>query len=139
MENTCRDFWKMVYERDCSSIVMLSGIIENEQVRGSKMSLSNAYSINIGGGGIILKQILGHASGFYPFCVPVQKSRELKCFRSRHKLKYVFSLHPCRRCVIGIGPSMVCSSMGSSPSVSWRRACTRDISRGYSVSQTQRY
>lgn len=32
MENTCRDFWKMVYERDCSSIVMLSGIIENDQV-----------------------------------------------------------------------------------------------------------
>lgn len=32
MENTCRDFWKMVYERDCSSIVMLSGIIENDLV-----------------------------------------------------------------------------------------------------------
>ena len=32
METTCRDFWKMVYERNCGSIVMLSGMTENDEV-----------------------------------------------------------------------------------------------------------
>ena len=31
MNNTCRDFWKMVYERNCGAIVMLSAIVENEE------------------------------------------------------------------------------------------------------------
>ena len=32
-EQTCRDFWKMVYERGCSVIVMLSGLVEGGRVR----------------------------------------------------------------------------------------------------------
>ena len=33
LEETCRDFWKMVYERECGVIVMLSGMIEGGRVR----------------------------------------------------------------------------------------------------------
>lgn len=33
LEQTCRDFWKMVYERGCSVIVMLSGLVEGGRVR----------------------------------------------------------------------------------------------------------
>jgi len=29
LDTTCRDFWKMVYERNCGAIVMLSAISEN--------------------------------------------------------------------------------------------------------------
>ena len=32
MENTTEDFWRMVYERDCAVIVMLSGLDEMEEV-----------------------------------------------------------------------------------------------------------
>ena len=32
MEETCRDFWKMVYERECGVIVMLSGLVEEGEV-----------------------------------------------------------------------------------------------------------
>ena len=32
MKSTCRDFWKMVYERECGVIVMLSDLVENEEV-----------------------------------------------------------------------------------------------------------
>jgi protein tyrosine phosphatase len=32
MEETCRDFWKMVYERECGVIVMLSGLVEAGRV-----------------------------------------------------------------------------------------------------------
>ena len=42
MENTCRDFWKMVYERDSSAIVMLSGIIENDKVSLVKESTASS-------------------------------------------------------------------------------------------------
>ena len=34
LEETCRDFWKMVYERECGVIVMLSGLVEEGQVGG---------------------------------------------------------------------------------------------------------
>jgi len=32
MENTCQDFWKMVFERGCGLIVMLSDLVENGEV-----------------------------------------------------------------------------------------------------------
>ena len=32
MKSTCRDFWKMVYERECRVIVMLSDLVENGEV-----------------------------------------------------------------------------------------------------------
>ena len=32
MKSTCRDFWKMVYERECGVIVMLSNLTENGEV-----------------------------------------------------------------------------------------------------------
>ena len=32
MDSTCRDFWKMVIDRKCGVIIMLSGLKENEKV-----------------------------------------------------------------------------------------------------------
>lgn len=32
MENTIRDFWKMIYNLKCSTIVMLCELVENKQV-----------------------------------------------------------------------------------------------------------
>ena len=32
MKNTCQDFWKMVFERECGLIVMLSDLLENGEV-----------------------------------------------------------------------------------------------------------
>ena len=34
MKSTCRDFWKMVNERECGVIVMLSDLVENGEVGG---------------------------------------------------------------------------------------------------------
>ena len=33
MKSTARDFWKMVHDRKCGVIVMLSGLVEGGQVR----------------------------------------------------------------------------------------------------------
>ena len=33
MKSTCRDFWKMVCDRKCGVIVMLSDLVEGGQVR----------------------------------------------------------------------------------------------------------
>jgi len=32
MKDTCRDFWKMVFERECGLIVMLSDLVEDGEV-----------------------------------------------------------------------------------------------------------
>lgn len=32
MEGTCRDFWKMVYDRKCGVIIMLSELMEQDKV-----------------------------------------------------------------------------------------------------------
>lgn len=50
LENTCRDFWKMVYERDCSSIVMLSGIVENDKVISYKWSINHKVTLELWSG-----------------------------------------------------------------------------------------
>ena len=54
MEDTSRDFWKMVYERDSSSIVMLSGIIECDMV-SSIVVVMYWYVINMAFGNNIGK------------------------------------------------------------------------------------
>ncbi len=46
LTNTCRDFWKMVYDRNCGVIVMLTGIFEEEEVRER-----NGLGRSGGGGG----------------------------------------------------------------------------------------
>ena len=38
MKSTCRDFWKMVYERECGVIVMLSDLVENGEVGDSSIN-----------------------------------------------------------------------------------------------------
>ena len=37
MESTCSEFWKMVFERECGVIVMLSDLKENEEVHGNQL------------------------------------------------------------------------------------------------------
>ena len=38
MKSTCRDFWKMVYERECGVIVMLSDLVENGEVGRTELA-----------------------------------------------------------------------------------------------------
>ena len=33
MEGTCRDFWKMLYDRKCGVVIMLSQLEEHDKVR----------------------------------------------------------------------------------------------------------
>ena len=42
MKSTCRDFWKMVYERECGVIVMLSDLVENEEVELYRLPILHA-------------------------------------------------------------------------------------------------
>lgn len=32
MKGTCRDFWKMIHDRKCGVIIMLSQLVENDKV-----------------------------------------------------------------------------------------------------------
>ena len=48
MQETYRDFWKMVYERECGAIVMLSGLMEDGQV------IIISLNMCVWGGGIII-------------------------------------------------------------------------------------
>ena len=43
MNSTCRDFWKMVYERECGVIVMLSDLVENGKV-GDRLIVDEVYT-----------------------------------------------------------------------------------------------
>ena len=42
MRSTARDFWKMVYSRKCSVVVMLSNLIELHEVTPPVMHLASA-------------------------------------------------------------------------------------------------
>ena len=44
MENTVKDFWKMIVERECTAVVMLCGFEEDGQV---SMSISVIYSVTL--------------------------------------------------------------------------------------------
>ena len=48
MKSTCQDFWKMVYERECGVIVMLSDLVENGEVEltGSPYCCSFSKSLS---------------------------------------------------------------------------------------------
>ena len=37
IKSTCRDFWKMVYEKECGVIVMLSDLVENGEVERTEI------------------------------------------------------------------------------------------------------
>ena len=41
MRSTARDFWKMVYSRKCSVVVMLSDLIELDDVANTHITLTN--------------------------------------------------------------------------------------------------
>ena len=46
MKNTCRDFWKMVFERECGLIVMLSDLVEGGEVPGYSLKTLFLMCIN---------------------------------------------------------------------------------------------
>ena len=45
MKSTCRDFWKMVYERECGVIVMLSDLVENGEVGRNELQRLNMLAV----------------------------------------------------------------------------------------------
>ena len=47
MQFTCRDFWKMVYERECGVVVMLSDLVENGKVQDAVMILTLRCNVNV--------------------------------------------------------------------------------------------
>ena len=47
MKSTCRDFWKMVYERECGVIVMLSDLVENGEVRRTELYTGCPYCCSV--------------------------------------------------------------------------------------------
>jgi len=46
MQFTCRDFWKMVYERECGVVMMLSDLVENGRV--NRMLLQKIFPMQSG-------------------------------------------------------------------------------------------
>ena len=59
MKSTCRDFWKMVYERECGVIVMLSDLVENGEVgrtelyTGCHIALQSQSHFHFTAGGVL--------------------------------------------------------------------------------------
>ena len=56
MKSTCRDFWKMVYDRECGVIVMLSDLVENGEVGRTEVAHAAVQSLNhyhITAGGVL--------------------------------------------------------------------------------------
>ena len=47
MESTVKDFWKMIVERECTAVVMLCGLEEDEQVKLIKLCLTYHYSVTL--------------------------------------------------------------------------------------------
>ncbi len=47
MESTARNMWKVVYDRKCASIIMLSDLIENGKVRPSSQNILSHCCVSI--------------------------------------------------------------------------------------------
>ena len=48
MKSTARDFWKMVTDRKCRVIVMLSGLVEGGEVRNTATLSSTSERVLVG-------------------------------------------------------------------------------------------
>ena len=49
MKSTCRDFWKMVYDKKCGTVVALSELMENGTVTQLHMFAPGVYRCRISG------------------------------------------------------------------------------------------
>ena len=59
MQFTCRDFWKVIYERECGVVVMLSDLVENGRV-GHNLTIGDTELLLYGGTLISQQLILQH-------------------------------------------------------------------------------
>jgi len=101
MQFTCRDFWKMVYERECGVVMMLSDLVENGRVNRMLLqkifpmqSGCKSYNNKLKGSGQplpLLGQAVSHCFiGDYISILPLGD------------VKFEISL-PCRRCATSTG------------------------------------